>query len=94
MITDKQIARVLKDFDFVKVAKIYKSMKWKWATLNAIPDEKDLRKSAKTHLVYLQNNYPKITDIHSGGLRASAYQEEGLYTVVQLEFIAHTSVAS
>jgi hypothetical protein len=91
-ITDEQIAEVMGHFDFEKVAKIYEMLGWKW---RGEPVTKDaLVSNALRLLKDLQNEYPDVSAIETGGLRASVYEEEGYdITQVKLIFIAHQAIA-
>ena len=93
MITDKQIADVLRDFDFSKVCSVYELFRWEWAPIGRTPNERDLRKQAKEYLKDLQSKYPKVSAIQSGGIKVDAYDDEEGRTIVELLFIAHSSIA-
>jgi hypothetical protein len=90
MITDEMISKCMADFDFNKVADLYQRMNWKWWD-KGIPTKTDLIDSVYDKLKRLQKDYPKTTSIGSGGLYVKAHEEEGLYTILRLEFIAVSS---
>jgi hypothetical protein len=96
MITDEMISKCMADFDFEKVADLYQHLKWRWSG-KGIPSKSDLIDSAYGKLKDLQDRYPSVSSIESGGLKVTAYDEQysedKKSTVIRLQFIAHCAIS-
>jgi hypothetical protein len=100
MITEKQqrkIDEIMDEFNFGKVAKVMKYLKWSWC-LTGVPCEAEIRKSARKRLqeLVLKNNSKpnKQGDwqqsVFSGGLFAKHFggtDEKGPWENMELRFV-------
>lgn len=89
-LTDKQkIAKkyVLKDFDFVKCAKVMHLYDWAWLSLGRSPTAKELEKVAGDLIDSLF--FDDLKSSSSGGLVAEIVNEEG-NKLLLLQFVLET----
>ena len=47
-VLNKQLDEIMDSFDFNKASKMMSAVNWKWATVEGVPDEYDLRKQARS----------------------------------------------
>lgn len=76
----KAIDEILQEFDFEKVHKVMKFLKWQWAFTNGIPNIEDMKKLAKDLLTRVCEEKTSCTG--TGGFTARRY-EKG---ILSLEF--------
>jgi hypothetical protein len=91
-ITNEQVAKCMAGFDFEKVAALYHFMEWKWS--DGTPNKESLIDLAYHHLKTVQREFKgRKYSIGSGGLRAYAYTAFEGSIILELEFVAHSSLA-
>jgi len=72
MTFQEQIDNIMDTFEFGRVHEMMKAVGWGWGEPNVVPDESELRKSARRHLNDMRSNCISS----SGGF--TAYKRDGV----------------
>jgi hypothetical protein len=85
---NEQIDEIMDIFDFNRVLKVMEMLEWTWSPSNCVPDEYEVRKSARRMMKQLID-YTDGGTTSSGGFRATLTQKadnEGKWLRVDLAF--------
>ena len=91
MIKSKQdmIDDIMDNFDFSSVAKCMEVLEWKWISVpEGIPEEQDIRKSARLLLKGVPETFSKDERyVGTGGLYVRSWYESAELVLIELTFV-------